>query len=285
MQTPTDQPTTWPPMRALVPFTLITFGLAWGVLALFIFLPGPMAAAVGPLTGDHPLFFLAVYAPAIAAVVIITAGSGVSGLRRYLGKAARWRCSWPWAVFLLLGVPAVFYAGAAMKGSLMAPSVPLLALLLAAVKGPVEELGWRGFALPVLQRRLAPAWASLVLGLVWGVWHLPAFLLAGTQQSAWSFTPFLIGTVAISVVATALFNATRGSMLLAAVLHFQLMNPLWPDAQPYDTWLLVAVAAVLLWRQRELMFRGLGAVTEVVPVSGRRPSPCATTPAPAATTA
>lgn len=285
MQTPTDQPTTWPPMRTLIPFILITFGLAWGVLALFIFLPGPMTAAVGPLTGDHPLFFLAVYAPAIAALVVITAVSGPGGLRRYLGKAARWRCSWSWALFLLLGVPAVFYAGAAMKGSLVAPPVPLLALLLAAVKGPVEELGWRGFALPMLQRRLAPAWASLVLGLVWGVWHLPAFLLSGTQQSAWSFTPFLIGTVAISVVATALFNTTGGSVLLAAVLHFQLMNPLWPDAQPYDTWLLVAVAAVMLWRQRELMFRGRGAVTEVVPVSGRRPSPSATTPAPAATTA
>jgi len=285
MQATTDQSSTSPPMRTLVPFTLITFGLAWGVLALFIFLPGPMTAAVGPLTGDHPLFFLAVYAPAIAALVVIAATSGPGGLRRYLGKVMRWRCSWSWAVFLLLGVPAVFYAGAALKGSPMSPSVPLLALLLAAVKGPVEELGWRGFALPMLQRRLAPAWASLVLGLVWGVWHLPAFMLSGTQQSAWSFTPFLIGTVAISVVATALFNATRGSMLLVAVLHFQLMNPLWPDAQPYDTWLLVAVAAVVLWRQRGLMFGGRGAVTEVVPISGRRPSPSATTPAPAATTA
>ena len=122
----------------------------------------------------------------------------------------------------------------------------MAALALAAIKGPVEELGWRGFALPMLQRRFAPVWSSLILGLVWGFWHLPAFLLSGTQQSAWSFTPFLAGTVAISVIATALFNASRGSILLAAVLHFQLMNPIWPDAQPYDSVLLAVVAVLVL---------------------------------------
>ncbi len=55
------------PMKALAPFMLITFGLAWGILALYIFLPEPMVSLFGNLTGEHPLFFLAVYAPAIVA--------------------------------------------------------------------------------------------------------------------------------------------------------------------------------------------------------------------------
>ncbi|MGB8622698.1 MAG: CPBP family glutamic-type intramembrane protease, partial [Paracoccaceae bacterium] len=119
-------------------------------------------------------------------------------------------------------------------------------------------------ALPLLQRRLAPVWAGLVLGLIWGVWHLPAFLLSGTPQSAWSFTPFLLGSVAISVIVTPLFNAARGSILLPALMHFQLNNPLWPDAQPFDIPIFVAAAAIVVWLNRATMFRR-GGVTRVIP--------------------
>jgi len=94
---------------------------------------------------------------------------------------------------------------------------------------------------------------------------MPAFLLSGTQQSAWSFTPFFVGCIALSVIVTALFNASRGSILLSALFHFQLMNPIWPDAQPYDTYIFVAVAALVLWFSRKTMFTRKGAVTEVIP--------------------
>ena len=63
---------------SLVPFLLIAFGLAWGILTLFIFLPEQMTDTVGELTGQHPLFFLAVYAPAIAALTITTFSSASS---------------------------------------------------------------------------------------------------------------------------------------------------------------------------------------------------------------
>jgi len=260
------------PFRALIPYLVIAFGLAWGILALFIFLPDAMNPIFGQLTGNHPLFFLAVWAPAIAAVILVAARSGAGGLGRFLRRATQWRCPGGWAAFLLLGLPGVFYVGAALNGNLVRDAFPLpsvqalpLALLLAAVKGPLEELGWRGLALPLLQRRMAPVWSALVLGTIWGAWHLPAFLLSGTQQSAWSFGPFFAGCLAISVIATGLFNATRGSILLAAVLHFQLMNPIWPDAQPYDTVVLLIVAVVVVWEQRGTMFRRGGGVTEIVP--------------------
>ncbi|MEM8613424.1 MAG: CPBP family glutamic-type intramembrane protease [Cyanobacteria bacterium P01_H01_bin.105] len=68
------------------------------------------------------------------------------------------------------------------------------------VLGPIEEFGWRGLALPLLQRRFAPIWSALLLGGIWDIWHLPAFLLSGTPQSAWSFTPFWVGTVALSLI-------------------------------------------------------------------------------------
>lgn len=114
------------------------------------------------------------------------------------------------------------------------PRVLLPAIGFMMILGPVEEIGWRGFALPILQRRFVPFWAGLILGVIWAVWHLPAFLLSGTPQAAWDFMPFFAGSVACSVILTAFFNDARGSLLLAMLFHFQMNNPLWPDAQPYD---------------------------------------------------
>ena len=259
-------------VAALAPFLLITFALAWGILALFLFLPEQMTAMVGALTGQHPLFFLAVYSPAIAAFVIVIHSAGIKGFRRYLSRMLLWRCSRIWYAFLIAGIPLFFYGGSALKGNLFTEPFPfssfqslIVSLALFAIKGPVEEFGWRGLALPLLQRKLAPLWAGLILGIVWGFWHLPAFLLSGTQQSAWSFTPFFAGSVAISVIMTPLFNASRGSILLSALFHFQLINPIWPDAQPYDTYLFVLAAVVVVWLNRESMFRREGSVTEVIP--------------------
>lgn len=267
------------PVMALVPFVLIAFGLAWGIIALYLFLPEPMAALFGPLSGQHPLFFLAVYAPAIAALIIVALVAGTAGLRRFLSRLLFWRGSLGWYAFIFLGVPLLFYASAAAQGLPLAPPTPfasvsalISALFFMAIKGPVEEIGWRGLALPLLQRKLAPIWAGLILGVIWGVWHLPAFLLSGTPQSEWSFTAFFLGAVAISVIVTPLFNQSRGSILLPALFHFQLINPIWPDAQPYDTVLFVAAATAVVWIHRKAMFNGETAVTEVIPArSGTQP--------------
>ena len=260
------------PFIAIVPFLLMAFGLTWGLLALYILLPGRMNMVFGELTGHHPLFFLAVYAPAIAAIVIVAYHSGLSGLRRYFSRLLLWRCSPAWYVFLMLGIPLLFIAGAAIKGNLLAEPLPFssfkalfIALILMAIKGPIEELGWRGFALPLMQRKFAPIWAGLTVGIIWGVWHFPAFLLSGTPQSAWSFTPFFIGSVAASVIMTPLFNASHGSILLAALFHFQLINPIWPDAQPYDTIFFVGAAALVVGLNRKKMFRKVDGIQDVIP--------------------
>jgi len=263
------------PFVSIVPFLLIAFGLTWGILSLFIFLTGTMTKLVGELTGQHPLFFLAVYAPAIAGFITVTWYGGREGLRRFGSRFLLWRCSRIWYAFLLIGVPLIFYLGAALKGTLFEAPLPFhslqslcLACLFAAVKGPVEEFGWRGLALPLLQRKLAPFWAGLVLGGIWGFWHLPAFLLSGTQQSEWSFAPFFVGCIALSVVVTALFHASQGSILLSAFFHFLVMNPIFPDAAPYDTYLFAGAAAMVSWFNRESMFTKEGAVVQVIPNQG-----------------
>lgn len=260
------------PFRSITLFLLLTFGIAWGILAAFIFFPEAMVGLFGEITGEHPLFYLAVWAPAISAFIVTFRWTGLEGLRRHLGRALLWRCSWPWYAFLLLGVPLVFFVGSFFKGNLSEAAFPfpsassfLVALVFIAVKGPIEEFGWRGLALPLLQRKMAPIWAALVIGVIWGLWHTPAFLLSGTEQSAWSFLPFFTGTIALSVIVTPLFNASRGSIFLPALFHFMLINPVWPDAQPYDTYIFVLVAAVIVWLNRETLFTRKYSIIEVVP--------------------
>ena len=201
---------------------------------------------------------------------------GFSGLGRFLSRLLLWRAPWGWYVFLLIGIPLIYMAGAALKGGSTALVIPeggiaaaLPAMAFMLVLGPVEEFGWRGLALPLLQRRMAPVWAGLVLGLIWGLWHLPAFFLGGTPQSNWTFLPFFTGAVAISLIMAPMFNRSGGSILLPALMHFQLNGPLWPDGQPWDTAVFVVVALVVVWVCRGEMFTNGAGVTEVIPGEGR----------------
>lgn len=259
-------------IKALLPFLAITFGLAWGLVALLVIFPAQLTRVFGDVSGTNPLFVLAVYAPALAGFTIVVFQGGVAGLRRYLSRLSLWRCPPAWYAFLLLGIPFLFFSGAWLKGGLSEQPMAsfnwpgmMVAMAITMIIGPVEEFGWRGVALPLLQRRFAPIWAGLILGVIWGLWHLPAFLLSGTPQSAWSFAPFFIGSVAISLIVTPLFNASSGSILLPALVHFQLNNPLFPDAQPHDTVLFVVAAIIVVWLNRKAMFDRSAAVTAFIP--------------------
>lgn len=256
----------------LWPFLIITFALAWGILGLYIYFPEQMTGYFGQLTGQHPLFFLAVYAPAIGAFAVIISITGLKGLKLFLSRILLWRCSFSWYLFLFLGIPLIFLGGSFYKGNLCTDLFPfdtipsaLVASGFALIKGPVEEFGWRGLALPLLQRKSNPFWSAILLGIIWGIWHLPAFLLSGTQQSNWSFAPFFAGCIALSVIVTPLFNSSKGSILLSAFFHFMVMNPLFPDAAPYDTYILLLVAAIIAWNNRKAMFTGKEAITNVIP--------------------
>ena len=256
--------------KALVPFLALSFGLTWGIAALLILFSEQVAAIFGELSYTNPLFILAVYSPGFAGVILVLWHHGVKGLGSFLRRLTLGRAPVAWWGFLILGIPALFYAGAALKGSAGAPFPfspwhrVLPALATALLIGPIEEFGWRGVALPLLQRKFAPVWAGLILGVIWGVWHVPAFLLSGTPQSAWSFGPYFIGVVAIAVILTPMFNAARGSLLIPVLYHFQMNNPAWPDAQPWDTLIFVVAAVIIVVLERGQMFRRDAGVTDVL---------------------
>lgn len=256
--------------RTLIPFLALAFGLTWGIATLLILYADQIAAIFGEISLSNPLVILAIYSPGFAGLFLVWWYHGLEGLVRFLRRLTLWRAPLRWWLFLILGIPAIVYAGAAINGTLSDPipfsswTAALPALALAMFLGPIEEFGWRGLALPLLQRRFAPFWAGLILGIIWAVWHIPSFLMSGMPQSSWSVAPYFLAIVAVSVILTPFFNASKGSLLVAVLYHFQLMNPIFPDAQPWDNILWIAVAVIVVWLNRGKMFRREAGVTNLI---------------------
>lgn len=226
------------------------------------------------------LFFLGGFGPSLAAFTVVGMTSGRDGLRVWLARCLQWRGRRGWMTLAFLSPLAVLTLAAATHRTLggvipPSPAVGHTALVLAnfglvfLVGGPLgEELGWRGYALPAIQERLGWRSASLVLGSIWGVWHLPLFFVAGSSQNQGSLLAFFVLIVATSVFYTWLFNRSAGSVVPALLLHtasnsWPSVVPILPsdaDQRPYLLVVgLVVTAAVwlLLRRDGNLASRGL----------------------------
>jgi len=259
--------------KTLWTYLALTFGLSWIPMALFLLFSDRLTPVFGEMSSTHPFFLLAVYAPGLSGIILIWHHYGLKGLGSFFRRLTFWRAPIHWWLFLLLGIPVLVYAAAIIKGTFNTPFpfqpwyLLFPALLQSLLLGPLgEEFGWRGLALPLLQRRFAPFWASLILGVVWAVWHAPAFLMSGTPQSAWSFGPFFFGLIAVTLIMTPLFNASRGSLLIAILYHLNVMNPIFPDAQPWDNLLFIIAALIIVFINRRQMFqRGSGVIQVLGP--------------------
>jgi membrane protease YdiL (CAAX protease family) len=147
----------------------------------------------------------------------------------------KWRVSWIWYLVTAIGVPAaIIVAGLAVSGEdiHMPPVAVLVAylpslLLQMVTTGLAEEPGWRDFALPRLQRRFGPLIGTLILGPLWGIWHLPLFLSewGGWPNVTWMRVgEFIAFACVFSVIVTWVFNRTGQSLPLVMVLHVSVNN-------------------------------------------------------------
>jgi membrane protease YdiL (CAAX protease family) len=157
--------------------------------------------------------------PITAALLVTAIADGRPGLRRWLARMWRWRVRWYWYAITLLGVPAAMLATGFVYsgGRINAPSMTAVALYVPALliqmvtTGLAEEPGWRDFALPRMQRRFGPLAGTMILGVLWAVWHYPLFLTewGGYPDVDWTrpvaFTVFCLG---FNIVMTWVFNRT-----------------------------------------------------------------------------
>ncbi len=213
-------------MKPLVSFFLCTFVITWGIAAWAMLFPEQFAAVFGPLTGFSPIYYTAVAAPTISATILTLVGDGWAGLGALYRRLVRWRFGIRWYALVLVGFPVVGwltiqFAGSDVKFDYSSPALLLGMLLSLLISGPLgEELGWRGYALPRLLARFRPLPASLILGAIWGVWHLPSFFLSGLVQAQLSLGLFLLAALGMSVLVTWLFCHTGESVLIAVLFHY-----------------------------------------------------------------
>ena len=219
----------WTHSHPLVVYFALVFSITWGIGGIVLSAPA-VGRAFGSSAGlTNPLFYVAVYAPTVSSLALTTLVGGGAALRQLLGRLLPWRAGIQWYLIVLAGYPvAGLLAGqaaglfGAAQGSMpnWAHFYGALVPALVVDPGPLgEELGWRGFALPRMLERWRPLTASLVLGLIWGLWHLPAFFIAGLPQNGMALPIFFLNTISLSVADTWLFLRAKGNLLPPILVH------------------------------------------------------------------
>jgi membrane protease YdiL (CAAX protease family) len=208
---------------AWTPYVLSSEGLGW------IALNFPKVLGSTQILGVLPGAYLG---PLTAALVVTALADGRAGLRHWSRRLFRWRVNWKWYVTILLGVPVtILLATCALPASwghvhligleVLAAYLPML-LVQFVTTAVAEEPGWRDFALPRLQRRFGPVPGTVVLGILWGCWHLPLFCIewGGWPHVSWvQPVEFIACCVPLSLVMTWVFNRTGESLPMVMVLH------------------------------------------------------------------
>lgn len=211
---------------------LVYFALAF-LISWLIWIP--LVAASQNWIGDGApfiLFYLGTLGPALAAVVVLLFGQGRAGVWSILHKLVLWRVGVKWYLIALLLPAAVRFTSLGLLNLFgwipsdfsFRPWLELLGIsLLMLLLVPFEEIGWRGYALPQLQAMYGALPASLILGVMWGLWHLPLVWVKGSyQESASPLKYMLVFTVTIlpiSILFTWIYNCTKGSLLLVSLFH------------------------------------------------------------------
>jgi membrane protease YdiL (CAAX protease family) len=238
-------------MIAYLAATFAATWLLWGACARWG-MDGGLFALGGPI------FLLGVFAPGLMALGFTALNAGAPGVRALASRIVKWDAPVHLYVFALAYTPAtrlLAAAGHRLTTGTWPPfgdtPVPVMAaaLVISTWVQAGEELGWRGFALPRLSRPVGVGAASLAIGVIWAVWHLPLFLIPGTGSDGQSFFVYLLHVVAISVALGWLYWRSSGSLFLPMLLHAAVNNlgGLVPGALPYRVPVFSFEASAISW--------------------------------------
>lgn len=241
--------------RRLLVYFALAFLISWLLWLPLVASSQNWISRAAPFT----LFYLGVVGPTLAAIILVWIDHGRNGVWSLLRKLIVWQVGVKWYVvalflpgairFIALGLLYLF--GLISSDFSLRPWRELIAnFLLMLLLVPFEEIGWRGYALPRLQTRFGALWASLLLGVMWSVWHLPLIWVSGSYQESNSpltyIFVFTVTILPITVLFTWLYNHTNGSLLLATLFHAAINTTEWAlIIQEKDGMLLLFTACAL----------------------------------------
>jgi membrane protease YdiL (CAAX protease family) len=231
--------------HSLAAFLVLSYGLTWALLM-------PLAIFRDATAGPYTTLALLIGSniPSAVAIALTAIGLGRGATRKLLGRLLIWRVRWRWYLLLLaptaLVIGTITLVAITRGGPTAALAMPLsnaiffVAFMTFPGSATGEELGWRGFALPRLQFRHSALIASLILGSLHGLWHLPLWLRGDADHRLSVYPAFLIQAIGLAVIYTWLYNSTKGSVLLAVLFHTATNAPLTLVLLPLgiENWLL-----------------------------------------------
>jgi membrane protease YdiL (CAAX protease family) len=249
-------------------FFLLTFAYSW-----IIWIPSVLDGIGVKLPFSVANYSMVVviigaFAPLLAALTLVARDGGWKGIKTFFGQALDFHIK-PVYWILALALPLVIHVlshylalalGLDVANTLFPADSPVAPIILAipyfflmlVLGGGQEEFGWRGYAQAPLQEKIGVIPASLVIGVIWGIWHLPLWFMAGDLHSAYSFLAFVMMTTSISLIYAWLYNASGKKLIV--VIFFHAMNntaaPLLPflhgvEGKPESAyWIYAAVNVV-----------------------------------------
>lgn len=246
----------------------LSYLVFWGPLAFFHV---PTISFVdktkGPLWAII-LFLLGGFTPSILGLLMARITDGKKGLKELARRSFQARIGIKWymlivAIIAFGGLTQILLAaisGNSFEFALFIRQLPSFIPLI--IIGPIsEEYGWRGYFLDKLQENFSPIHSAIIVGVVWGLWHLPLFYMTGTSQNVLNipFISFVTSTIATSIIMTYIVNGSKGSVWSAIVFHWiytymaqvvstgvsrtALYN--WLEPMPYA---VVAIAVIVMWK-------------------------------------
>src|SRR5262245_8956252 len=232
--------------RPVPTYFVLVYALSWACW---------MPLAISKTWAPFPFLVFAtlgVSMPSLVGILLTALFSGQSGLGELFRRVGRVRVPLIWYAVVLLMLPVLQLVALGIPALLGLATITFTLsgfIVLSSVgSGVGEELGWRGFALPRLQANRPAFAASLLLGVLWGLWHLPLMIardLPLTAAGLAQFAAFLLLVAGWSVLFTWVYNNTKGSLFLMVLFHA--VADIAVLTVPASSWLGGVLYLVLLW--------------------------------------
>ncbi len=194
---------------------------------------------------EHIILMLGSFGPSTVGLILVVVTDGFQGFTTLLKKAFIWRVGVQWYLISFFGAAVIIIIALFVHqqngGVVIQLNDPrqwylifpgFLQVLFFSVIG--EEFGWRGYVLPRLLKQFNPLVSSIILGLLWGMWHLPLWQMPGNFHAQIPLLLFILHDVALSILMTWMYQNTKGSLLIALIFHTSVnlaigVSPILPE--------------------------------------------------------